>query len=407
MIGNFLIEKKQNSKDIRLNEKIYNRNIFTDYEYSRICFLSEILNIENPNISKIKVVTTNENFLKYTIFEKFNKLEQIINSNRNINDDILIDKFRNNYLEIKFMNYFENIDKLYHKFNFLYYRNHQKFITDYTYIYFPMAEFLYEKHLNKVSINSNTPIIMGIQGHQGCGKTTLTSIISYMLVNFYNVNCVNLSIDDFYKTFDELKAFKIKNPKFKYRGPPGTHDLNLANEILHKVKNNNFNYYLPRYNKLLNKGLGDRNNNGLFINFPVEILLFEGWFLGALPIENLNGSIIYNNSSRNHKKDDYQYYESFSQKLVYKSNENLKNYIPLWQQCDFFLSIRPFNFKLSKYWRIQTEMNSKGGMDKITTLKFVNYFWRALPPEVYLDKLDELKKPHIKLVIDENRDFYI
>jgi len=272
----------------------------------------------------------------------------------------------------------------------LYFNDENKFFRDYTYIYFPITDLINELCQKQ---KGNKPLILGIQAHQGCGKTTMTSALALMLNNFYQINSINISIDDFYKTFSELNNLKKNKPEFKYRGPPGTHDLSLAYEIFDKIKENQNNFYIPRYNKSLNSGKGDRNDDGFEVKFPVEVLLFEGWFLGAT--SNIN-----NDNSSNKKNEN-------ENSLLSQCNENLKDYRDLWNQVDFWISLRPENYWLSKKWRIQAEKQIKGGMDYKTIKDFCDYFWKSLPPEVYFDKLEEFDKPVIKILIDKHRNFYI
>jgi D-glycerate 3-kinase len=324
-----------------------------------------------------------------------------------------------------------------HKLKYIYFSQEKKFYGDFTCVYFPITELISDLYQSR---NSNKPLILGFQAHQGCGKTTMTSAIALMLNNFYDINSVNISIDDFYKTFEELNDLKKQKPEFKYRGPPGTHDLSLAYEIFKKINENENNYSIPRYNKALRNGKGDRNDVGFEIKFPVEVLLFEGWFLGALP-KNINceseknfcikgeknnkkannnnnsrdfdfieNSSIEENSNLKFNKDENKsnnYNEKDSNSLLSQSNKNLKEYENLWNQIDFFVSLKPEHFSLSKKWRIQAEKKMKGGMDYRTIKDFCDYFWKSVPPDIYLDKLEEFEKPLIKIIIDNERNFYI
>ena len=72
--------------------------------------------------------------------------------------------------------------------------------------------------------------MLGIQGPQGCGKTTLASA----LVDAFGgvgLRSVAVSIDDFDLTHAEQLALGERhkaNPYLLYRGYPGTHDVGLA-----------------------------------------------------------------------------------------------------------------------------------------------------------------------------------
>ena len=413
IIKNKYNNKSETEKNILFNNLIYRKNHLDEDELCRLNFLQDLINTENLNIPKFNIIESNISFLHKNLLPKIIMLKNKIHQNtknsyyyESINSAYNSENMQNNFdilkenieinMKIKFLDYFLLIPKLKKKFHNLYFQQDDKFLKDFTYIFFPLANYIYESQINKIQ---NTPIIIGIQAHQGCGKTTTCSIISYILGNFYDINCAGLSSDDFYNTFSELNKLTEKNPKFKYRGPPGTHDLILAEKILQKIKNNEINYYIPRYNKLLNKGKGDRDDKGVEIKFPIEVLLFEGWFNGALPVKEEN--LLEMNSKLE------KYNKSYNIQLLKEVNLNLYDYINLWNNVDFFLSLRPENFTLSKKWRKEAEKKSKGGMDYKMMNDFIQYFWNSLPPDIYLDNLDLLNKTYVRIIIDENRNFYI
>src|SRR5215471_9278910 len=76
--------------------------------------------------------------------------------------------------------------------------------------------------------------ILGIQGPQGCGKSTLAAA----LVEEWGragVRATTVSIDDFYLTHAEQEAVASRhpgNPYLRYRGYPGTHDVALGRRTI-------------------------------------------------------------------------------------------------------------------------------------------------------------------------------
>ncbi len=74
---------------------------------------------------------------------------------------------------------------------------------------------------------------------------------------------------------------------------------------------------------------------------------------------------------------------------------------------DFYISIKPEDFKLSRKWRIQEEKKNKNGMNWKTINKFIDYFWISLPPYFYLDNLESYSKPSVRIIVNKNRDNYI
>ena len=52
----------------------------------------------------------------------------------------------------------------------------------------------------KKKLNKKYPLIIGLSGGQGTGKTTITSIITLILRKYFKLKVFQVSIDDFYKT---------------------------------------------------------------------------------------------------------------------------------------------------------------------------------------------------------------
>ncbi|HEY9643588.1 MAG TPA: glycerate kinase, partial [Coleofasciculaceae cyanobacterium] len=74
------------------------------------------------------------------------------------------------------------------------------------------------------------PLIQGILGGQGTGKTTLAAILTHIL-NFWGLQVCQLSIDDLYKPYSDRLLLQQADPRFRWRGPPGTHDVGLGRSV--------------------------------------------------------------------------------------------------------------------------------------------------------------------------------
>ena len=86
-------------------------------------------------------------------------------------------------------------------------------------LYLPIFNYIKQMH-QKHSLVSSQPLLVGISAPQGCGKTTLTNIISD-LFKLDNQKCLAISIDDFYLTAKEqttLAELHPQNELLKYRG---------------------------------------------------------------------------------------------------------------------------------------------------------------------------------------------
>lgn len=143
----------------------------------------------------------------------------------------------------------------------------------------PLALSLYQ-----ASKDADTPLVVGIHGAQGTGKSTLTDFLRVLLAYRYRCPTASLSLDDIYHTrATRAQLAKEVHPLLATRGVPGTHDLALGNQVLDKLIRANAGSRTPM--PTFNKALDDREPEEhwpLFIGHP-EIILVEGWCLGALP----------------------------------------------------------------------------------------------------------------------------
>ena len=87
-------------------------------------------------------------------------------------------------------------------------------------------------------ISRKKPLIIGLAGGQGSGKTTISSILTLILTKYFKLNIFKISIDDFYKTRSERKLLsQKKHPLLMTRGVPGTHDVDMILNFFKKIKN--------------------------------------------------------------------------------------------------------------------------------------------------------------------------
>ena len=129
--------------------------------------------------------------------------------------------------------------------------------------------------------NRKKPLIIGLSGGQGTGKTTIASILSLILNKYFKLKVFKVSIDDFYKTRNEReKLSKKQHSLLKISGVPGTHDYRIIYDFFKKVKNKKFNSLrLPKFDK----SKDDRCHKKLWykINSRPDVIILEGWCVGA------------------------------------------------------------------------------------------------------------------------------
>jgi D-glycerate 3-kinase len=127
------------------------------------------------------------------------------------------------------------------------------------------------------------PIVVGVCGPQGSGKSTLCAVV-VALLEARNLRATVLGLDDLYlpKARRETMAAAI-HPLFKTRGPPGTHEVALGLRLLEALTSDGpaEDVALPTFDKASD----DRRAPDQWprIKTPVDVVLFEGWCVGAQP----------------------------------------------------------------------------------------------------------------------------
>lgn len=123
-----------------------------------------------------------------------------------------------------------------------------------------------------------TAMLIGVNGAQGSGKSTLCYFLEILLEEA-GFKTVTLSIDDIYLPKAERKKLADEtHPLFVTRGVPGTHSAALGRSIINNLCDGR-----PATIPIFDKGSDDRRAETRVINGPVDIILFEGWCVGARP----------------------------------------------------------------------------------------------------------------------------
>ena len=143
----------------------------------------------------------------------------------------------------------------------------------------PLAESLRSFHEQ-----SGRPLIVGVSGAQGSGKTTLAMILGEWLERELELSTACLSLDDMYlRKAERTELSRSVHSLFETRGVPGTHDVPRAERLLDALTDPEHpqTVALP----LFDKALDDRASAGRWpvIQAPVDVVLFEGWCVGARP----------------------------------------------------------------------------------------------------------------------------
>ncbi len=123
------------------------------------------------------------------------------------------------------------------------------------------------------------PFVIGLCGAQGSGKSTVSRALASRL-EAANRRVAILSLDDLYLPREDRAALVGVHPLLKTRGPPGTHDVALGVDILEALGRPG-RVALPRFDKGRDTRLSERDWTD--IAAPVDVVVFEGWCVGARP----------------------------------------------------------------------------------------------------------------------------
>lgn len=211
------------------------------------------------------------------------------------------------------------------------------------------------------------PLFVALQGPQGSGKTTITrSLVSHLRSSDISVGV--LSTDDLYHTHFNLVRVRTENPSnplLSGRGQPGTHDIELGNEVLenvYRINEGKKEVTLPVFDKSQFKGEGDRAGQGVRLQPPLDVFILEGWSMGFAPIAPLDVE-----AKRNAAPPDSPL-RRYTVEHLQQINRNLADYTRWYQRFNVFLQIKPTRLDHVYRWRLEQEhamkaANGGQGMD--------------------------------------------
>jgi D-glycerate 3-kinase len=274
------------------------------------------------------------------------------------------------------------------------FREPEKILVNLWTLWLPLAI-----HLGAIRKELGRTLIQGVLGGQGTGKSTL-AVILRLILGHLGYSVANLSLDDLYLTYLERQKLQQQDPRVLWRGPPGTHNVDLGLQVLERCLqygDRNSTILMPRFDKSAFKGYGDRTLPEA-IPHP-DIVLFEGWFVGVQPIE---ASVFAHPPAPINNSADRQFAKDI--------NQRLSAYLPLWSKLDRLIVLYPLDYHFSKQWRKEAEQKmiaaGKAGMSDEEIDRFVDYFWRSLHPELFIKPL--INNPNLTdlvIEIESNHNF--
>lgn len=238
--------------------------------------------------------------------------------------------------------------------------------------YVPVTDWL----LREMEAHAGSTYLLGIHGAQGTGKTTLAELLRRYLHDEKERSVVCISIDDFYCTRQERQSLAASvHPLLATRGPPGTHDIDLALETVQNVKSLTAgeSIDIPRFDK----STDDRapRSEWSTISGPIDLVILEGWCVGSEPVEP--DSLLEPVNALERTEDEDGTWRRFV-------NDRLLSYQPLFELIDGLLMLRTPSLETVLEWRIMQEnelrqSNSKDSnriMSEPDLRRFVQLFER-------------------------------
>lgn len=239
-------------------------------------------------------------------------------------------------------------------------------------IYVPLAACLAER-----ADASVLPPLIGINGAQGSGKTTLCRLLQIVLEQGFAKHAVTISIDDIYLPHAaRAQLANTVHPLLQTRGVPGTHDVALGLQLLASLRGlgKDRTMSLPVFDKAIDDRLPEEDARR--VTGPVDLILFEGWCVGARPQQDEALAVPVNSLERLEDPD-----------LAWRRyvNQQLNNdYARLFAEIDFLIMLKVPGMDSVMEWRGKQERKlaeraGPGGskvMDRAALQRFIMHYER-------------------------------
>lgn len=190
--------------------------------------------------------------------------------------------------------------------------------------------------------------VLGLNGAQGTGKSTLALLLRDYLASEHARNVVILSIDDIYLTREERRSLADQvHPLLATRGVPGTHDAALGIRVIEQLKSlgPGVTLAVPRFDK----SRDDRcaQSDWSTVTGPIDLLIFEGWCVASKNVSDAD-LVVPLNALESDEDEDVRWRRYVNDKLSCE-------YIELFALLDGLLFLKAPDFDAVLRWRLKQE----------------------------------------------------
>ncbi|MBT7642836.1 MAG: hypothetical protein HN715_07600 [Rhodobiaceae bacterium] len=234
-----------------------------------------------------------------------------------------------------------------------------------------------------MSMPRSRPLVAGVSGGQGVGKTTFCKALSQYLSDA-GVATLSVSLDNFYLSRRERETLGAHiHPLCQTRGVPGTHNVGQLNEVMVALRSKHriADVRLPVFSKSLDDVLPPAQ--WLSVQTQPEIILLEGWCVGAQA--DFISPHPQTEWERTHDGDGVWKQWSQTQAAAYAD---------IWAACECLVLMRQDNFEaiIDSRWAQEQDNAAASGVWQFETREDVAQFcahyeswtlgmWQALPPK--------------------------
>lgn len=212
-------------------------------------------------------------------------------------------------------------------------------------------------------------VYVGLCGAQGSGKSTIAAATAARL-RFRGLNAVALSLDDFYLGREARGWLAARiHGLLAVRGPPGTHDVTLACGVLDHLATPG-----PTPLPAFDKGTDERRPKSSWRQAcgPADVVIFEGWCVGARPEPDERLSAPLNALER--RDDATGAWRGFVNRQLAES------YHALFARLDRLVLLQAPGFEVVRGWRTEQEQKLRArtgrGMSDAEIGAFVQHYER-------------------------------